>query len=131
MFNKGVYMIKKDLLVLILTGVFSVSSVKANTLNKDDMFNQLLNAISANDYASFIENSTPNFKKGLNSQAFQSLSHTVGSQLEKGYDSQYLTVLNQQGVEVHLWKISYKNASHDTLARLVLSDGQVAGFWLQ
>lgn len=30
-----------------------------------------------------------------------------------------------------LWKLVYKDAGDDTLAKFVLKDGKIAGFWLQ
>ena len=39
--------------------------------------------------------------------------------------------LKQQGCQVHLWKLVFKDGGDDTLAKLVLKDGRVAGFWLQ
>jgi len=39
--------------------------------------------------------------------------------------------LNQQGKKVHLWKISYEKTKENTLAKLVIVEAKVAGFWLQ
>ena len=43
----------------------------------------------------------------------------------------YLCQLKQAGYQVHLWKMTFKDDSDDQIARLVLKDGKVAGFFLQ
>jgi hypothetical protein len=51
--------------------------------------------------------------------------------MKKGYECVRLGELTQQGCRVLLWKLAYKDGGDDTLAKLVLKDGKVAGFWLQ
>jgi hypothetical protein len=51
--------------------------------------------------------------------------------MKKGYDATYLGELKQSGCKVYLWKLAYKDGRDDTLARLSLKDGKVAGFLLQ
>jgi hypothetical protein len=51
--------------------------------------------------------------------------------MKKGYTCSRLEELTQQGGRVLLWKLTYKDGGDDTLAKLVLEDRKVAGFWLQ
>ena len=92
---------------------------------------KLLRGIEENDYSTFIADGTPLFKKSLTKAAFQSVSNQVAPRLKKGYTTSYLEELKQQGCRVLLYKLSYSDGGDDTLAKLVLQDGKVAGFWLQ
>jgi hypothetical protein len=61
----------------------------------------------------------------------ESVSIQLSTRMKKGYDTTYLGQLKQQWSQVYLWKLVYKDGGDDTLVRLVLKDGKVAGFWLQ
>ena len=91
----------------------------------------LLEAISANNYDAFIANAAPDLKTKITKATFTEVSTKLSSRLKKGYELQYNGSLKQQGVEVFLWKVSFKDAGDDMIARLVLQDNKVAGFWLQ
>jgi hypothetical protein len=90
-----------------------------------------MEAVKNGDYEKFISAGTSQFKKGLSKRAFYSVHEQLSSSLNSGFSSKYLDSLNQQGVQTHLWKISYSNSSEHTLAKLVLKKNKVAGFWLQ
>jgi hypothetical protein len=62
---------------------------------------------------------------------FEGVSTLLSPRMKKGYDTAYLGQLKQQGCQVYLWKLVFKDGGDDTLAKLVLKDGKVAGFWLQ
>jgi hypothetical protein len=51
--------------------------------------------------------------------------------MKKGYETTYMGALSQQNCQVYLWKLIYKDGGDDTLAKLAVQDGKVAGFWLQ
>jgi hypothetical protein len=93
--------------------------------------NMLREAIAANNYAAFIANAAPALKTKITKEAFTQVSTQLSPRLKKGYELQYNGSLKQQGVEVFVWKISYKDAGNEMLVRLVLQDNKVAGFWLQ
>ncbi|WP_242051442.1 hypothetical protein [Nostoc sp. FACHB-280] len=93
-------------------------------------FTNLINAIEQNNYTQFISQGSPDFKKGLTKQIFTHVSEQLAPRLKKGYTSVFLTKLNQQGYQVYLWKLSFKDGSDDILARLSLKDAKIAGFWL-
>ena len=92
---------------------------------------KLLKAVEANDYANFVAEGSEAFKAGLTKQMLEGVSAQLAPRLQKGYEVSYLGELKQQGCQVHLWKLAYKDGGDDTLAKLVLKDGKVAGFWLQ
>jgi hypothetical protein len=95
------------------------------------ILDKLLNAVAINDYDSFMVQGSAEFKAGLTRQMFEGVSAQLSPRLNKGYDVTYLGELNQQGCMVHLWRLTYKDGGDDTLAKVVLKDGKVAGFWLQ
>ena len=95
------------------------------------VLNKLLKAVELNDYNSFVADGTDAVKAGLTKQMLEGVSNQLAPRLKKGYMCSYLGELKQQGCSVYLWKMVYKDGGDDTLAKLVLKDGKVAGFWLQ
>ncbi len=93
--------------------------------------NTLLAAIATNNYDALVANAAPALKTRITKETFTQVSTQLSPRLKKGYKLQYLGNLKQQGVEVFLWKITYKDGGDDMLARLVVQEGKVAGFWFQ
>jgi len=93
--------------------------------------NTLLTAIATNDYDALIANAAPALKSRITKETFTQVSTQLSPRLKKGYKLQYLGSLKQQGVEVFLWKIIYQDGGDDMLARLVIQESKVAGFWFQ
>ena len=122
-------------LPIILTGILSLfiaSSAFAGHEGKTEKaaLSQLMKAVSDNDYDAFLSNGTPEFKKNVSKQAFDSVTGQLGQLIRAGYTTEYLSKLYQRGVIVHLWKISYVNSKENSLAKLIMIDDKVAGFWL-
>ncbi len=93
--------------------------------------NTLLTAIAANNYDALVANAAPALKSRITKETFTQVSAQLSPRLKKGYKLQYLGSLKQQGVEVFLWKITYKDGGDDMLAKLVIQENKVAGFWFQ
>ena len=122
-------------LPIILTGILSLfiaSSAFAGHEGKTEKaaLSQLMKAVSDNDYNAFLSNGTPEFKKNVSKQAFDSVTGQLGQLIRAGYTTEYLSKLYQRGVIVHLWKISYVNSKENSLAKLIMIDDKVAGFLL-
>lgn len=92
---------------------------------------QLLSALTQQNYAQFTADGNEQFKAMISEPQFNAVAGQLNKRLTAGYQAQYLTQLNQQGHEVHLWKISFKDQGDDHLTKLALKDGKVAGFWIQ
>jgi hypothetical protein len=92
---------------------------------------KLLKAIEANDYNSFVADGDSAFKAAMTKQMLQGVSALFSPRLKKGYTCSYLAELKQQGCRVLLWKLAYSDGGDDTLVKLVLKDGKIAGFFLQ
>ncbi len=95
------------------------------------VLDKLLKAMEANDYASFVADGTAEVKALLTKQMMEGVSAQMAPRMKKGYDATFLGELKQQGCQVYLWKLAYKDDGDDTLAKLSLKDGKVAGFLLQ
>jgi hypothetical protein len=91
----------------------------------------LLAAITTNNYDAFVANAAPALKTRITKEEFKRVSTQLSPRLKKGYELQYLGSLKQQGVEVFLWKIIYKEAGTDMIAKLVLQGDKVAAFWFE
>lgn len=115
-----------------LLSLFVVSPAFAGPDRKVERaaLSQLMQAISDNDYEAFLSNGTPEFKKNVTKQAFDSVTSQLGQLIRAGYTTEYLSKLYQKGTIVHLWKISYVNSKENSLAKLIMIDDKVAGFWL-
>ncbi len=120
--------------LIVLAGTFAVlaslSAAKADT-DTTAALTKLLDAVAACDYDSFVADGNAAFKAGLTKQMLEGVCAQLSPRMKKGYDSTYLGRLKQQGCQVYLWKLVFKDGGDDTLAKLVLKDGKVAGFWLQ
>lgn len=95
------------------------------------MLNKLLKAVETNDYDSFVSDGSDAFKAGMTKPMLQGVSGQLSPRMKKGYTCWYLGELAQQGCRVLLWKLTYQDGGDDTLAKLVLKDEKVTGFWLQ
>jgi hypothetical protein len=94
-------------------------------------FDKLLDAIQSNDRAAFVADATDAVTKGLTDQVMDGLNKQLGSRLKKGYEAAFLCPLKQGGVQVHLWKVTFKDGGDDVVIRVALKDGKVDGFFLQ
>ncbi len=91
----------------------------------------LLTEIAGNNYDALAANAAPALKSRITRETFTQVSTQLSPRLNKGYNLQYLGSLKQQGVEVFLWKITFQDGGDDMLARLVIQQDKVAGFWFQ
>ena len=92
---------------------------------------KLLQAVAVNDYESFVADGIEAFKATLTKETLAGVSAHLAPRLKQGYECSYLGFLKQHGFQVLLWKLTYKDGGDDTLVKLVLKNGKVAGFWLQ
>lgn len=91
---------------------------------------QLLDAIALGNYQAFIGQGTPEFA-ALSEAQFAQVANSVGPRLRQGYTTQYLGNLQQQGLDISVWKISFRDQGDDLLATLNVREGRVGGFFLR
>jgi len=92
---------------------------------------RLLKAIQGNDYAAFVADADNHVKASLTKEMLEGVSGMFAPRLGKGYECTFLGELKQQGTQVQLWKLVFKDGGDDILAKLALKNNQVAGFLLQ
>lgn len=91
---------------------------------------QLLAAIASGDVVAFQENGNDAFRSGMTKPMFETVSAQLAPIFKDGYESEFLTSLKQRKLDVYLWKITPKTGNDQFVAKLVLEDGKVAGFWI-
>jgi hypothetical protein len=128
-----VTLLKRAGIVIALVALAWIPILNAATdgPSSEGTVNTLLAAIATNNYDALVANAAPALKTRITREAFTQVSTQLSPRLKKGYRLQYLGSLKQQGVEIFLWKITYKDGGDDLLARLVIQEDKVAGFWFQ
>jgi len=125
----------KRLVMVAIFGCWALSGVVCSAADTGEstrpVLDKLLKAVEANDYDSFVADGTAEVKAGLTKQMLEGVSVQMAPRMKQGYHAEFLGVLKQQGCQVYLWKLTYKDGGDDTLARLALKNGKVAGFLLQ
>lgn len=91
---------------------------------------QLLSAMSQNDYQAFTAQGTQEFA-ALDQAQFSQVATSLAPRLQQGYSVKHLGNLQQQGLEISVWKLSFKDGGDDLLATLNVQNGRVGGFFLR
>jgi len=117
--------------VLVVLAWGPILNAATNVTSSEGILNTLLAAIVTNNYDALVANAAPALKTRITKETFAQVSTQLSPRLKNGYKPQYLGSLKQQGVEVLLWKITYQDGGDDMLARLVILENKVAGFWFQ
>jgi hypothetical protein len=128
-----VRLLRQTGLVAVLLALAWMSSLNAATVgpSTEATVDALLTAIATNNYDALVANAAPALRSRITKDTFMKVSAQLSPRLKWGYKLQYLGSLMQQGVEVLLWKIAYQDGGDDMLARLVIQEDKVAGFWFQ
>jgi hypothetical protein len=92
---------------------------------------RMISAIQANSLPDFVAPGDEAFQTGMTKEMLSSISQSLASRLGQGYSSTFLTRLKQQGFEVYVWKLEFKDSNDDVLVFLAVKDGKVGGFWLR
>lgn len=91
----------------------------------------MISAIQANSLLDFVAPGDQAFQAGMTKEMLSSINQSLASRLTQGYTSTFLTKLNQQGFEVYVWKLEFKDGNDDVLVFMAVKDGKVGGFWLR
>jgi hypothetical protein len=106
------------------------NAIKNNSA-ADTILTKILNAVENNDYNSFIADGDNQFKTSITKQMFDGVNAMIAPRMKKGYEVFQFGILNQQGCQVYLRKLVFKDGRDDMLVKLALRNGKVAGFWFQ
>ena len=118
------------ILACLLVGTALPCSAQAPAI-PEALMKKLMTAVESNDYASFVADSIPEFKGNVTPQIVEGVSKQLASRMKEGYECVYLAELKQSEFKVYLWKVVFKDGGDDELIKMVVRDGQVAGFWIQ
>ncbi len=95
------------------------------------LFQQQFNALVADDYDQFMAHADADFAQALTPAEFSKLTDALAGIFQPGDTTAYLGVLRQDGVRVHLWKVTPAAAQTDYLVKMAVRDDKLAGFWIQ
>jgi hypothetical protein len=118
-------------MVLVVLAWIPILNAATDGPSTERTLDTLLTAIATNNYDILVANAGPALKTRITKETFAQVSTQLSPRLKKGYKPQYLGSLKQQGVEVFLWKITFQDGGDDMLARMVIQEDKVAGFWFQ
>lgn len=121
------------LIALLVCSLFSSMLLADSELDPqaEALFHSKIEAIASNDYQKFLEHSDANFRQAISLEQFEALANSLSSQLEGGYQSDYLGVLNQREFKVYLWKIDPSRSASDSLVKMAIRESEIAGFWIE
>lgn len=91
----------------------------------------MVSAILANSVTDFVSSGDQAFQAGMTKEMLSSINQSLASRLNQGYTTTFLTALRQQGFDVYVWKLVFKDGNDDVLVFMALKDKKVGGFWLR
>lgn len=92
---------------------------------------KMMSAIEADSLADFVSSGDAAFQAGMTKELFDTVNRTVAPRLKQGYTTTFLTRQQQQGFDVYLWKMAFKDGKDDALVTMAVKEGKVGGFWLR
>jgi uncharacterized protein with beta-barrel porin domain len=95
----------------------------------EDTMKRMLSAAQANALDDFIAQADPSAKSGMTKQ-MQDIRQELGARIKQGYVATYWGSLNQDGYDVHVWKLDFRDGKDDYLLTLAVRDRKVAGMWV-
>jgi hypothetical protein len=119
------------ILALSLFSTTGFANIVKDSSEADNILNKILVAVENNDLNNFVADGDNQFKAAITKQMFEGLNAIIAPRMKNGYKVVPLGTLNQQGCNIYLMKLVFKDGGDDILARLGLQDGKVAGFWFQ
>jgi hypothetical protein len=97
----------------------------------ETIMKSMLSAILANSLTDFVSSGDEAFQAGMTKEMLSSINQSLASRLKQGYTTTFLTTLRQQGFDVYVWKLVFKDGNDDVLIFMALKDKKVGGFWLR
>jgi hypothetical protein len=97
----------------------------------ETIMKSMLSAIVANSLTDFVSSGDEAFQAGMTKEMLSSINQSLASRLKQGYTTTFLTPLRQQGFDVYVWKLVFKDGNDDVLVFMALKDKKVGGFWLR
>ena len=113
---------------IVLAAIVNAASAQAPSPLEDTM-KRMLSAAQSKALDDFVAQADPQAKLALSKQ-MQEINQELGPRLKQGYASAYWGSLNQDGFEVHVWKLQFRDGKDDYLLTMAVKDRKVAGMWV-
>lgn len=97
----------------------------------ETIMTKMLAATESRSLDAFIAFGDDSFRSGMTQGMLNSFSSQFTPRLKQGYTATYLTRLNQEGYDVYLWKLEFKDGGDDRLVTLAVKDGKVKAFYMR
>ena len=110
-------------LLLFATGTITSGDDKMT----DNTIQRLVAAIKAGDVDTFRGSLTPDFATDMTPKAVAALFEQLSPAMAAGYSLHALGSLQQDGMTVHIYKISLKDGGNDLLLRAVMDSDKISG----
>ncbi len=115
----------------VLGGRLLAQDATPGQAQADPIFKELVGAVLAHDYDSFIAHGTTEVKAAITKTQFNAVADLMDARLKAGYEVASLGELNQRGYQVFLYRLRYQDGGDDTLGTMTLKNGQVAGIYFK
>jgi outer membrane lipoprotein-sorting protein len=119
--------IMKHLLTLALLLACSLSAFAVSDEQADQIFQRMLAAQKAHDYAAFVADADDNLKAALSQTQFDAAANLLSKRFEGGYEVTFLGELNQKGYQVFLYRLRMKDGGDDLLGTMSIKYDKVGG----
>jgi hypothetical protein len=93
-------------------------------------FEVMMGALEDDSYTAFTSVGDEKVKEAVTKTSFDAVVKQVQPRLKSGYESTYMGALKQQGCDVHLWSLVFKDKGDDMLVQVVWKDSKVVGVLL-
>lgn len=94
------------------------------------VFQKMISATISDNYEAFVADCNATMKAAISKEMLSSVSQQLAPRARQGYDTEYFGEMKQQGYDVYLWRLRFKDGGDDLLATMSLKDGKVGGFYV-
>jgi hypothetical protein len=92
-------------------------------------FDRLMRAIRSSDRGEFLLDATEEMRRGVTQEVMARIIKDLTSHLQRGFEATHVREAQEDGFDVNLWKVAFKDGSDDVTLRVVTREGKLAGFW--
>lgn len=108
----------------------TVPSLTTARVPEAKLIGSVLNGIRDNQAEAFSRFGDPALKARTTPQMVDGIHRQIGARLRGGYKVRYLGRMRQADLPVHLYVVEFGDGGDDLLARMILRDDEIVGFYL-
>ncbi len=114
--------------LMLATG--SVANADTPSPDVEDKLDQLIDALAHGDHGDFISGGNEAFRSNLRQAMFENVQEHLGVRMAKGVERTFLASLQQYGMTVYVWKLTFEDGEDELITRLAVDgNGDVGGIW--